>query len=151
MAFNYQSLIIDRAQSDVGTDALRGSYDWRAFNRVTSAMEDLEARFTALGYLTGYKHVEIAHLDSTVSTAWREDDEDIRMDKIEAYRSNVAALRSALTLVESTPMTPADMDLLTVAEANAIEQILVNIDETLIRMATTFVACGPATCGGDYL
>ena len=63
------------------------------------------------------------------------------MDKIEAYRSNVAALRQALTLVESTPQAPEDMDLLTVEEANAIERILVNIDETLIRMATTFVSC----------
>lgn len=151
MGFDYASLITDRSDTDVGSDELRGSYDFRALNRVTGAMEDLNRRFAALGYLTGYVPVMISHLDGTSSTVWMEDDEDIQLTRLESYRANVAALRQVLTLVESTPQAPADMDLLTVEEANAIEQILVNIDETLIRMATTFVACGPATCGGDYL
>lgn len=151
MSFDYTTLITDRSETDVGSDELRGSYDFRALNRVSAAMEDLDKRFAALGYETGYVPVMISHLDGTTSTVWMENEEDIRYSQIEAYRANVAALHNVLTLAEITPQTPADMELLTWAEANDIEQILLNIDETLHRMATTFVTCGPATCGGDYL
>ncbi len=151
MGFDYTTLITDRSETDVGADELRGSYDFRALNRVTEAMEDLDRRFADLGYLTGYVPVIISHLDGTSSTVWAENEEDIRSGQLEAYRVNVKILRSILTLREYVPQTPVDMDLLTWSDANAIEQILVNINETLNRMAATFVACGLATCGGDYL
>lgn len=82
MAFDYSTLIIDRAASD--SDALRalvkkpmsqwtaaeaeaftaatlkGSYDYTDLNRVSACMEDLVARLNGLGYqVPGYERVKI--------------------------------------------------------------------------------------------
>lgn len=67
------------------------------------------------------------------------------------YLANVAALRAVFTLPEETPQTPQSMALLTFARANDIERVLQAVESALERMALTFVACGTATVGGDYL
>ncbi len=67
------------------------------------------------------------------------------------YLANVAALRAVFTLPEGTPQTPQSMALLTFAKANDIERVLQVVESALERMALTFVACGTATVGGDYL
>ena len=67
------------------------------------------------------------------------------------YLANVAALRSVFTLSEGTPQAPQSMALLTFARANDIERVLQAVESELERMALTFVACGTATVGGDYL
>lgn len=137
MSFDYTSLITDRTKSDVGSDEIRGSYDYRAFNRVTEAMDDLEKRFRAMGYVTGYSPVTIRHLDGTVSTVWKENDEDIRFFQIEAYRKNVSHLRNAITMLQSTPDCPESMELLDYIKANNIEQILFDIDILIQSMLKT--------------
>lgn len=64
------------------------------------------------------------------------------------YLQGVAALRSALTLPENTASVPADMAGLTLAEANAIEEILLVIEDYLTALASVFRRCGAAICGG---
>ena len=70
---------------------------------------------------------------------------------MEQYLSNINKLKAQITLLKTTPSSPVSMQLLDWVGANNIEQILLDIEKQLITMASTFVACGPATCGGDYL
>ena len=69
----------------------------------------------------------------------------------ENYLTNIDRLWSVLTLYETTPKVPDDTENLTVEEANAIEQILVDLESTIKTMLKTRVACGDAYCGGEYL
>lgn len=70
---------------------------------------------------------------------------------MEQYLINLNKLKTQLTLLKTTPSLPESMKFLNWADANNIEQILFDIEKQLITMASTFVACGPATCGGYYL
>ena len=64
------------------------------------------------------------------------------------YLANVSALREVLTLPENTAEVPADMAGLTLAEANAIEEILLVIEDYLTALASVFRRCDAAICGG---
>lgn len=61
-----------------------------------------------------------------------------------AYLANVAALRGVLTLPNNTAAVPADMDGLTVDEANAIEEILLVIEDYLTALQKIFLRSGMA-------
>ena len=135
MSFDYTTLVTDRTQADAAARNDKGTYQAADLNRVTAALEDLESRLAALGYVTGYSPVYIRHPDGTTDTVWQEDDEDIRTDRIEAYRANVACIRGAFAQLAATAQTPADLELLTWAEANDIERILQDVDDSLRRMA----------------
>ena len=70
---------------------------------------------------------------------------------MERYLQNVSGMRDAITVLKSTPEVPESMCQLTYDKANDIEQILLDVEKQIDVMKSTFVACGPATCGGDYL
>lgn len=70
---------------------------------------------------------------------------------MDEYLSNVAALRAVLDLPETTPEVPADMDRLTQAEANAIEEILDIINTYLVALQSILRRCGAVVCGGPEL
>lgn len=67
------------------------------------------------------------------------------------YLRNVSIIRSVLAVMASTPKVPSDMVELMVTEANDIEVILLDVYRQLNIMATTFIPCGEALCGGDNL
>lgn len=73
------------------------------------------------------------------------------MSQMAQYLANVAAIRSVFTLPEYVPQTPESMALLTFAKANDIESVLLAVENIITVARKTLVACGPATCGGDYL
>lgn len=62
---------------------------------------------------------------------WCESDTPTTSD-MALYLANVSAIKAVLPVLSTSPNAPEDMDKLTVGEANAIEQILVDV-ETLIR------------------
>lgn len=86
MSFDFSTLITDRSQADV--EALRallavpladwtaeqlaafnqakskGAYNYTDLNRVTQAMDAINARLTALGYQTGYQRIVVPHQES---------------------------------------------------------------------------------------
>lgn len=138
MSFDYNTLVTDRVKADADARNEKGTYDWRALNRVTEAMEDLHRRFTEYGYATGYVPVRIVHRDGSVSGQWREDDEDIRWSQLEQYRTNVSSLRSTFEVLKDTPAVPGTMEGLTVDAANDIEKILVNINTVIERTLRSF-------------
>ena len=68
-------------------------------------------------------------------------------ESMTAYLADVAALRAALTVATDTPEVPEDMERLTWQEANNIEQILVDVDELLTRMAAAWFYSGEIYAG----
>ena len=138
MSFDYNTLVTDRVKADADARNEKGTYDWRALNRVTEAMEDLHRRFTEYGYATDYVPVRIVHRDGSVSGQWQEDDEDIRWSQLEQYRTNVSSLRSTFEVLKETPAIPDTMEGLTVDAANDIEKILVDINTVIERTLRSF-------------
>ena len=83
MDFDFSTLITDRSPSDLellrdllstpmsdwtaeqlaafNQAASKGAYNYTDLNRVTACMDYLNERLTALGYVTGYKPVEVPH------------------------------------------------------------------------------------------
>ena len=72
-------------------------------------------------------------------------------DQMTVYLRNVSIIRSILAVLASTPEVPDDMVGLMVKEANDIEVILLDVYRQINIMATTFIPCGEALCGGDNL
>lgn len=136
----------DAVHAYEGDGLIRGAYNYTDLNRVTAAMDDLHGRLTAYGYRTGYAPFEAA----TGRRTWQEGDIPTR-EQMEDYLANLRSLKGVLDLLATTPKAPADMEGLTIAEANNIEQILVDLDFQVTTMATTFIPCGEAICGGDNL
>ncbi len=117
----------------------RGAYNASDLNRVGEAMKYVAAVLNSYGYSVRVspKTWSIGELPTAA--------------QLDPYLEDVRTLRAALTVLPTTPAVPADMEGLTVEEANAIEKILRDVDAQLRTMATTFVPCGGALCGGDYL
>ena len=67
------------------------------------------------------------------------------------YLLNVSAIRSVLTVMESTPNVPDYTVGFMVKEVNDIEVILMDVYRQINIMATTFISCGEALSGGDNL
>lgn len=78
---------------------------------------------------------------------WRREDIPT-LAQLTQYLANVQAVRQTLSVAGDLPQT---MRFLTWQGANEIERVLSVVEERIQAMIQTFVACGPATCGGDYL
>lgn len=151
------NLITDRTQADVDRvrqlaqkgfgnmtadektewlSGLKGAYNASDLNRVGAAVAYVAGRLTGYGY--------------AVSVDPRQDWQvtDIpTQESMTAYLADVAALRAALTVAAGTPEVPEDMERLTWQEANNIEQILVDVDELLTRMAAAWFYSGDLYAG----
>ena len=126
------TLITDRAAP--------GRYDWRDYNRVEEAVEYIAAELESYGYSA----------QVSVKTDWARGNL-LRREDAERYIKNVQTLRAAIDVFKTTPAAPDTIRFLTYARANDIEKILVDMEQVIAIMAQTFVACGPATCGEEYL
>ena len=147
---------------------LKGAYTPGDINRVSNAMAIISAELTSAGYVTDYERIklprtftvtitepdgttsEIEYIDGRDTYRWYPDDIP-NEERMAQYRSNVAALRGALTVYASTPPVPPDMEGLTWQEANDIERILADVYAQIQIMKKTPCTCGASVCGGDYL
>lgn len=77
---------------------------------------------------------------------WYESDQPTEAS-MATYLRNVAAIRSALTVLSTTPEVPPDMEGLTYTEANNIEKILENVDLLLTRAAQAWFYAGDVFSG----
>lgn len=117
---------------------LKGAYNCTDLNRVQSAVSALYEWFSNAGYkVNGYAAVE--HV-------WSESDRPTPTD-MEQYLANVEALRNMITAMSTTPSTPSTMENLTYVEANAIEQILLDIDYLIRCMADSWFYSGDLYSG----
>ena len=116
-------LITDRTQEDVDNGTAKGSYNTSDLNRVGAAMAYLRDRFNANGY----------DIQIDPKTTWREIDVPTQSD-MTLYLGYLGTLKSAITLPEWTPESPASMEDLTYSKANDIEEILEIIDTAITIM-----------------
>ena len=138
------TLITDRTQADADARNDKGTYNASDLNRVGAAMNYVADRLRAAGY------------DPHISpkTDWK--DEDWVNPAAQAvYLGDLAELRKQFTMLQSTPRVPPRMlattinsgDGLTYGWANDIEQILMDIDDTLTRLQTSMFYSGELYSG----
>lgn len=130
------TLVIDRTQADVSVGTGKGTYNASDLNRVGEAVAYLA------GVLNGYGYAVAV----SPKTDWTAQDTPTEA-QMQRYLDDVAALRAALAVMETTPEVPADMAKLTYAEANNIEQILKDIDRLLTNMAAAWLCSGDVYSG----
>lgn len=82
--------------------------------------------------------------------SWYKEDNPT-ITQLQQYLSNATAIRSAFGGLKNAPEVPTSPKKLSANEANDIEKLLVWVETTITTMRQTFVACGLAICGGDYL
>lgn len=151
-------LITDRVQADVdrvaqlagrvsagkATDAektewasdLKGAYNASDLNRVGAAVAYVAGRLNGYGY-TVTVNPKQDWTGNDIPTA----------GQMAAYLQDVAALRGAIAVMDSTPPAPESASGLTWQEANNIEQILLDVDELLTRMAAAWFYSGEIWSG----
>lgn len=157
MALSDFNLITDRTQADVDryvelnskglsgmTDAertewktfLKGAYNFTDMNRVESAVEYVANRLTNEGYV----------VTPVIKKNWKVTDKPTLFD-IKRYMKNVADIRAALTTFETTPEAPSTERKLNFQTANDIEQILLDVDNLITKMMSTYFYSGDLYCG----
>ena len=151
------SLITDRTQADVdrvrqlaqkgfGTmtadektewlNGLKGAYNASDLNRVGAAVAYVAGRLNGYGYAVTVNPKQ-DWTGSDIPTA----------GQMAAYLRDVAALRGTIAVMASTPPTPDSANGLTWQEANDIEQIILDVDELLTRMAAAWFYSGELYAG----
>ena len=155
--YGLQGLITDRtaadaarvlALADKGYDAWtaaelawwrsdpKGGYNASDLNRVGSAVDYVAKRLRSCGIF-----VSVApRMD------WANGDKPNRAE-MASYLADIAALRAALPLRDGTPPAPGDMLSLTWEEANAIESILLAVDDAITRMSQAWLFAGDLYSG----
>lgn len=157
MALSDFNLITDRTQADVERYAelkakglrgmtdeekaewetfLKGAYNHTDMNRVESAVEYVANRLTAAGYV----------VLPVIKKDWSGTDKPTLND-IKRYMKNIADIRAALTTFYNTPEAPASEKRLTYQMANDIEQILIDVDDLITRMANAYFYSGDLYSG----
>lgn len=130
------TLITDRSKMDVMKGTEKGFYNASDFNRVGAAVEYLAKRLDENGVFVAVAP-KLDWQMSDIPTA----------EQMVQYLADVAALRSALPVTDSTPETPDAMSDLDWIKANAIEQILVDLDGTIKRIPLGYVYSGEIYAG----
>lgn len=110
---------------------MKGAYNYTDLNRVEEAVLYVAGRLKEFGYLL--------HLPTTRS--WSGDDIPNAHD-LAMYFNNVATLRKAIAVWESTPNAPNNAEGFDANQANALEQILVDVDQVLNYMKDAWFFSG---------
>lgn len=109
----------------------KGAYTYRDLNRVEAAVGFVAEKLHESGYLSVLPETKVWTLED------KPNEEDFSR-----YLYNVALLRNALTVWESTPEAPTDMVGFDVNKANALEQILLDVYEILGYMKAAWFYLG---------
>ena len=108
---------------------LKGSYNYADLNRVEEAVAYVAGRLKEYGYLPSLPDTR----------AWSVGDIPNAGD-FARYLGNVAALRRAIVVWKSTPEAPNRIN--SVNEANALERILVDLNQLLNNMSKAWFYSG---------
>ncbi len=110
---------------------MKGSYNHTDLNRVEQAVAYVADRLEEFGYLPYHP----------ITREWSVEDIP-SADDLAKYFGNVAMLRRAITVWESTPVAPDSVDNFGANEANALEQILMDVDFILTRISQAWFYMG---------
>lgn len=103
---------------------MRGSYNYTDLNRVEEAVAYVAGRLKEYGYLSYQPIIRY----------WSAEDIPTEND-LTRYFGNIATLRRAISVWASTPEAPDGVSEFDINKANALEQILVDVDEILVRIS----------------
>ena len=103
---------------------MKGAYNYTDLNRVEEAMAYVAGRLNEYTYLSF----------QPFARSWSADEIPNEND-LASYLGNVAELRRAISVWASTPDAPSSISGFGVTEANALEQILVDVDLVLTRIS----------------
>lgn len=126
----------ERAEWDAAN--MKGAYNTSDLNRVGLALNYVRDRLATASYVA--PDVFYAKMD------WEETDIPTRAE-FTAYLRYVAIIRDAMAQYRTTPKTPKDVGGLDYTEANAIEKILVDVDELITKMLEARYYCGELFSG----
>ena len=116
--------------------ALKGAYNYTDMNRVESAVEYIAQRLSEAGYFVA----------PDVKTSWTVKDQPTKED-MARYFSNVELLRSILPLYPTTPQSPTTTKRMDYLVANAIEQILSDVDRQISAISQSWYYAGDVFAG----
>lgn len=109
----------------------KGAYNFSDLNRVENAVQYIAERLRKHNY-----PVELLEVRT-----WGATDVPTLTD-MTRYLENIRRIRNAFVTLTTTPQVPATMKNLTYTDANAIEQILFDVDLLMGNMISSFVQCG---------
>lgn len=109
----------------------KGAYTYRDMNRVEDAVHYVATRLHEYGYLRTLLPIR----------QWTVADKPNQQD-FERYFGNVAMIRKAIAVWASTPEAPDSVVEFDVNKANALEQILVDVDQILNYMKDAWFFAG---------
>ena len=117
---------------------MKGAYNYTDLNRVGAALNYVRNRLVEYGYLP-----ENAF---TARTDWRPGEIPVRAD-LTKYVGYVSTVRAAFARFPTTPPAPKDSGRLNYRDANAIEQIVFDVDLLLTNMVSAWYFSGDLYCG----
>lgn len=152
-----RNLITDRTQADVDRwrelrdkipnltadertewfGTMKGRYSFEDMNRVEGAVEYLYSEFLARGY-------SIEVLETKID--WDVWSVPTKTD-MARYLGNISKLRAVLPLHDSTPEVPSVNDKLDWRKANDIEQILMDIEDMMLKTDHSWIYAGEIYSG----
>ena len=109
----------------------KGAYTYRDMNRVEDAVSYIATRLKEYGYLHALPPVR----------QWTVTDKP-NLEDFERYFGNIATLRGAILVWATTPEVPNSATGFDVNEANALERILVDVDQVINYMKAAWFFCG---------
>ena len=133
-------LVTDRTSADVTAQNAKGTYNAADLNRVGEAMNYVADRLRSAGY------------DPHISpkTDWKETDWPTPQT-MERYLRDVSTLRGLLSQMETTPNVPKSMANLTHLTANDIEQILMDLNDSITRLKAAMFYAGEIYSGEESI
>ena len=136
------NLITDRTQADIVNDTAKAYIDFEDLNRIEAAILFISERLNAAGY---------ENTITSRSTEWVM--QDIRtQEDMDRLRDNIRVLRNAFgTCLATTPDTPTNITYKSIEQANAIEQILVDLDALETNMEMEYRYCGTEVIAGEEI
>lgn len=114
----------------------KGAYTYRDLNRVENAVEYVAARLREFGYLK----------NALTIRSWGVEDKPNESD-FARYFANVAMLRDAIAVWETTPDAPRGVVGFDTSKANALERILVDVDQILDLISDAWFFSGDTYSG----
>lgn len=131
-------MVTDRTKDDVLAQNEKGFYNASDLNRVEIAIEYIAKLLSEAGYLVTVR----------TKTNWSKIDFPTE-NEMQRFLYNIQLLQNRF--FASLTAMPASMKWISYAEANNIEQILLDLDEMRRKMIEAYRYCGTLDCGGDVL
>lgn len=107
--------------------SMKGAYNHTDLNRVENAVAYLAQRLNEFGY----------RVEPPVTQTWNTTSIPKPAD-MTRYLNNVRMIRNAFVTLRTTPEVPASMQRMTYVEANAIEQVLHDVETLIDNMVASF-------------